>query len=83
MRAAFGDDLVPCYYICVLILLYMCPHTTICVLILLYMCPHILSELPSDMIWYLAPPQKKMLWKLLCIQKILDRSNKGIEDALA
>ena len=28
-----------CYYICVLILLYMCPHTTICVLILLYMCP--------------------------------------------
>jgi hypothetical protein len=44
-----------CYYICVLILLYMCPHTAdapvvhcgktcncyyICVLILLYMCPH-------------------------------------------
>jgi TPR repeat protein len=37
-----------CYYICVLILLYMCPHTTvdvsshtfICVLILLHMCPH-------------------------------------------
>jgi hypothetical protein len=37
------------YYICVLILLYMCPHTTtmyvsscyyVCVLILLYMCPH-------------------------------------------
>ena len=28
------------YYICVLILLYMCPHTTICVLILPYMCPH-------------------------------------------
>jgi hypothetical protein len=36
------------YYICVLILLYMCPHTAIyvssyyyiCVLILLYMCPH-------------------------------------------
>ncbi len=31
------------YYICVLILLlllYMCPHTTICVLMLLYMCPH-------------------------------------------
>ena len=36
-----------CYYICVLILLYMCPttgyvssHCCICVLILLYMCPH-------------------------------------------
>jgi hypothetical protein len=36
-----------CYYICVLMLLYMCPHATmyvsscyyICVLILLYMCP--------------------------------------------
>jgi hypothetical protein len=28
------------YYICVLILLQMCPHTTICVLILLHMCPH-------------------------------------------
>jgi len=36
------------FYICVLILLYMCPHTTAyvssycykCVLILLYMCPH-------------------------------------------
>jgi hypothetical protein len=38
----------PTYYICVLILLYMCPRTAmyvssycyICVLILLYMCPH-------------------------------------------
>jgi hypothetical protein len=28
------------YCMCVLILLYMCPHTTVCVLILLYMCPH-------------------------------------------
>ena len=36
------------YHICVLILIYVCPHTTIhvssyyytCVLILLYMCPH-------------------------------------------
>jgi hypothetical protein len=27
-------------YICVLILLYMFPHTNMCVLILLYMCPH-------------------------------------------
>ncbi len=27
-------------YICVLILLYMCPYTTICVVMLLYMCPH-------------------------------------------
>jgi hypothetical protein len=27
-------------YICVLILPYLCPHTTTCVLILLYMCPH-------------------------------------------
>jgi hypothetical protein len=26
--------------LCVLILLYMCPHTVVCVLILLYMCPH-------------------------------------------
>jgi hypothetical protein len=28
------------YYTCVLMLVYMCPHTTICVLIPLYMCPH-------------------------------------------
>ena len=28
------------YYICVLILLYTCPHNTVCVLILLYVCPH-------------------------------------------
>ena len=28
------------YYVFVLRLLYMCPHTTIFVLILLYMCPH-------------------------------------------
>jgi hypothetical protein len=28
------------YYICVLILLHMCPHTATCVLILLHMCPH-------------------------------------------
>ncbi len=39
------DKLVHCHYVCVLILLYMCPHATICVLlllqlILLYICPH-------------------------------------------
>ncbi len=28
------------YYVCVLILMYKCPHTTIRVLILLYACPH-------------------------------------------
>ena len=27
-------------YVCVRILLCMCPHATVCVLILLYMCPH-------------------------------------------
>ena len=27
-------------YMCVLVLLSMCPHTAVCVLVLLYMCPH-------------------------------------------
>ena len=31
---------VSSYYYFVLILLYICPHTTLCVLILPYMCPH-------------------------------------------
>jgi len=35
------------YYICVLILLYMCPHITVCVLIFLYMCPHITMYVSS------------------------------------
>jgi hypothetical protein len=28
------------HYMCVLIVLYVCPHSSICVLILVYMCPH-------------------------------------------
>ncbi len=47
-RSSASPVLLAYYYICVLILPYMCPHTTvyvssyyyICVLILLYMCPH-------------------------------------------
>jgi hypothetical protein len=46
-----GDSESPhSYYICVLILLYMCPHTTICVLILLYMCPHTLRAIVNHRI---------------------------------
>jgi hypothetical protein len=34
-------------YVCPL-LLYVCFHTTVCVLILLYMCPHTASALTGD-----------------------------------
>jgi hypothetical protein len=37
------QSLVVLLSICVLILLYMCPHTTACALILLCMCPHTIS----------------------------------------
>jgi hypothetical protein len=62
-----------CYYICVLMLLYMCPHTTIhvssyyyicalihlCVLILLYMCPH--TPIYVSSFYYICPHTIYML----------------------
>jgi hypothetical protein len=42
-------------YICVLILLHMCPHTTICVLILLCMCPCVVLQMCVLILLYMFP----------------------------
>jgi hypothetical protein len=44
------------YYICVLILLYMCPDATVYVLILLYMCPHTTTNVSAHSCLILPTP---------------------------
>ncbi len=62
----------PYCYICVLILLYVCPHTAIyvssycciCVLILLYMCPHSATYCCSGCRWFCGS-----VWERQCAQR--------------